>query len=185
MNAQTSIREIRTVYVERVLPSGTGFGVTSDVDAEGVFLPAHILCEANGTNNKANNQDMIGQEVAFEVLPNIPSARDRTPLRAIRVIEDAKPQADEATILEALRELRFPATRSELCETLNSNGLDTQAAQSHLEDLLRDGSIVQMIVKTGPEKIAATYWALAAPGVVETPGQLDLTEEYAEGEKAE
>ena len=135
--------------IVNIIPTGTGFGVTSD--GTSVFVPPRVITAANAE---------IGDVFSASLVNNDFNPSGRTPLMAVRLQRAEQPQ--EATrlrdlIIELLRHECM--TSAEIGEAL---GTDAIGAKDLLKSMWDKGEIAKaMVYASGTQKRASlVMWAL-------------------------
>ena len=148
MQAQTQTEQLTIV---NIIPSGSGFGVTSD--GTSVFVPPRVISAANAE---------IGDVFSANLIHNDLNPSGRTPFLAVRLERAEQPQEPQAAklrdlIIELLRHECM--TSAEIGEAL---GTDAIGAKDLLKSMGDKGEIAKaMVYASGTQKRASlVMWAL-------------------------
>ena len=154
MQAQTQTEQLTIV---NIIPSGSGFGVTSD--GTSVFVPPRVISAANAD---------IGDVFTANLIHNDLNPSGRTPFLAVRLERAGLPQeAAEANtvgyrdrIIEVLSGEGY-ATSAEIGEAL---GMDAIGAKNILKGMWEKGEIAKALIYARADQKRATHvlWALHA-----------------------
>ena len=143
--------------IVNIIPSGTGFGVTSDNTS--VFVPPRVITAANAE---------IGDVFSASLVANDFNPSGRTPLMAVRLQRAEQPQeaAEDNPvgyrdrIIEVLSGEGY-ATSAEIGEAL---GMDAIGAKNILKGMWEKGEIAKALIYARADQKRATHvlWALHA-----------------------
>ena len=152
MQAQTQTEQLTIV---NIIPSGSGFGVTSD--GTSVFVPPRVISAANAD---------IGDVFTANLIQNDLNPSGRTPFLAVRLeravqpqeVAEANPVGYRDRIIEVLSGEGY-ATSAEIGEAL---GTDAIGAKDVLKSMWEKGEIAKaMVYANGTQKRASlVMWAL-------------------------
>ena len=138
--------------IVNIIPTGTGFGVTSD--GTSVFVPPRVITAANAE---------IGDVFSANLVNNDFNPSGRTPLMAVRLQRAEQPQEPQAVghrdrIIEMLAANGY-ASSAEIGEAL---GTDAIGAKDVLKSMWDKGEIAKaMVYANGTQKRASlVMWAL-------------------------
>lgn len=141
------------ITIVNIIPTGTGFGVTSD--GTSVFVPPRVISAADAE---------IGDIFSASLVNNDFNPSGRTPLLAVRLdraepTHDAHEVSHRDRIIEMLRE--GYATSAEIGEAL---GMDAIGAKNILKGMWEKGEIAKALIYARADQKRATHvlWALHA-----------------------
>lgn len=139
--------------IVNIIPTGTGFGVTSD--GTSVFVPPRVVTAANAE---------IGDVFSASLVNNDFNPSGRTPLMAVRLQraeQQQEPQADghRDRIIEMLQDGYM--TSAEVGKEI---GMDAVDAKNILKGMWEKGEIAKALIYARADQKRATHvlWALNA-----------------------
>ena len=143
--------------IVNIIPSGTGFGVTSDNIS--VFVPPRVISAADAE---------VGDIFSASLVANDFNPSGRTPLMAVRLQRVERPQEPQEPqavghrerIIEVLAANGY-ATSAEIGEAL---GTDAIGAKNILKGMWEKGDIAKALIYARADQKRATHvlWALNA-----------------------
>ena len=147
MQAQTQTEQLTIV---NIIPSGSGFGVTSD--GTSVFVPPRVISAANAE---------IGDVFSANLIQNDLNPSGRTPFLAVRLERAGQQGAQAAKLRDLIIELlrHECMTSAEIGEAM---GTDAIGAKDLLKSMWDKGEIAKaMVYANGTQKRASlVMWAL-------------------------
>lgn len=152
MQAQTQTEQLTIV---NIIPSGSGFGVTSD--GTSVFVPPRVISAANAD---------IGDVFTANLIHNDLNPSGRTPFLAVRLERAVQPQEPQEPQVSSHRDLIIEmlaangyASSAEIGDAL---GTDAIGAKDVLKSMWDKGEIAKaMVYANGTQKRASlVMWAL-------------------------